>query len=160
MPIISGESGEFLSSFEPEPPRVAERVRGTLSRAGRFAPLPGGPRLSTRIHIPLPDTAASRAGRSAGRSLSWHGRGRGFKSHPVHSSWLRMGPNSHLSESRSRDGLIGTTALAIVPRLPGDLAGELRVSRSSSRSGLTILKAPKPVAAVSGGETWITKSRL
>src|SRR2546425_10525600 len=46
MPIISGESGEFLSSFEPEPPRVAERVRGTLSRAGRFAPLPGGPRLS------------------------------------------------------------------------------------------------------------------
>ena len=29
--------------------------------------------------------SASRAGRSAGRSLSWHGRGRGFKSHPVHS---------------------------------------------------------------------------
>ena len=28
--------------------------------------------------------SASRAGRSAGRSLSWHGRGRGFKSHPVH----------------------------------------------------------------------------
>src|SRR5881397_4371759 len=31
-----------------------------------------------------PGYSASRAGRSAGRSLSWHGRGRGFKSHPVH----------------------------------------------------------------------------
>src|SRR6266571_9200237 len=31
-----------------------------------------------------PGYGASRAGRSAGRSLSWHGRGRGFKSHPVH----------------------------------------------------------------------------
>src|SRR5207244_10991528 len=30
--------------------------------------------------------SALRAGRSAGRSLSWHGRGRGFKSHPVHFS--------------------------------------------------------------------------
>src|SRR2546422_279689 len=37
-----------------------------------------------------PGYSASRAGRSAGRSLSWHGRGRGFKSHPVHSSWLRI----------------------------------------------------------------------
>ena len=62
-----------------------------------------------------------------------------------------LDPNSHLSESRSRKGLIGTTALAIAPRLPGDLAGELRVSRSSPRSGLTILKARKPVAVVSGG---------
>src|SRR2546425_8642834 len=61
------------------------------------------------------------------------------------------GPEDHLSESRSRDELIGTTALASVPRLPGDLAGELRVSRLSSRSGLTILKAPKPVAVVRGG---------
>src|SRR2546427_11760494 len=104
--------------------------------------------------------AATWAGRSAGRSLSWHGRGRGFKSHPVHSSWLRIWTRTATCESRSRDGLIGTTALAIVPRLPGDLARELRVARSSSRSGLTILKAPKPVAAVSGGETWITKSRL
>src|SRR5437870_8092889 len=33
--------------------------------------------------------SALRAGRSAGRSLSWHGRGRGFKSHPVHFS---LGP--------------------------------------------------------------------
>src|SRR5947209_1498360 len=33
-----------------------------------------------------PGYSASRAGRSAGRSLSWHGRGRGFKSHPVHFS--------------------------------------------------------------------------
>src|SRR2546425_4460312 len=33
--------------------------------------------------------SAPRAGRSAGRSLSWHGRGRGFKSHPVHFSMER-----------------------------------------------------------------------
>ena len=41
---------------------------------------------STRKETLIADLqySASRAGRSAGRSLSWHGRGRGFKSHPVH----------------------------------------------------------------------------
>ena len=39
--------------------------------------------------------SALRAGRSAGRSLSWHGRGRGFKSHPVHFREARR----HLSGS-------------------------------------------------------------
>src|SRR5213594_1050135 len=43
---------------------------------------------STRKETLIADLqySASRAGRSAGRSLSWHGRGRGFKSHPVHFS--------------------------------------------------------------------------
>src|SRR3989442_15258915 len=36
------------------------------------------------LFIPASFRAMRWAGRSAGRSLSWHGRGRGFKSHPVH----------------------------------------------------------------------------
>src|SRR2546425_505707 len=46
---------------------------------------------STRKETLIADLqySASRAGRSAGRSLSWHGRGRGFKSHPVHFSMER-----------------------------------------------------------------------
>src|SRR5437867_4843694 len=44
-----------------------------------------------------PGYSASRAGRSAGRSLSWHGRGRGFKSHPVHRIYFHEGFNTRTS---------------------------------------------------------------
>ena len=41
--------------------------------------------LPTRFYVAR-RTLEARAGRSAGRSLPWHGRGLGFKSRPVHSN--------------------------------------------------------------------------
>jgi hypothetical protein len=61
------------------------RPRGDRPRSAHL-----GPRLTTTKALKKGSASkAPRAGRSAGRSLSWHGRGRGFKSHPVHFS---LGP--------------------------------------------------------------------
>src|SRR5438128_294941 len=71
--------------------RINRRDKRTFVRNGRAARDERGsheendpPATLKETLIEGPGYSASRAGRSAGRSLSWHGRGRGFKSHPVH----------------------------------------------------------------------------
>src|SRR5438309_1692975 len=65
---------------------AVERLRAPVHDAALDSTSDGGAREGqgfndgSRIEAP-------RAGRSAGRSLSWHGRGRGFKSHPVHTRY-------------------------------------------------------------------------